>query len=818
MKHPDLEEILSEIKTELRESFLIDFYEKNFRNIDIDKEFKIPEETIKNNLVNTIKSLIINNSTITYAFNEIWNTDPSKLKKLILKMKPFEGIELYLNEVESIDDKLSLNISESLNNLFLPPNLDNAVRLYTKIISNRDSTPKLNFVISDLLKRLIPKINIEKAIELYKDGLKHRKSVVRENALNSLELLIPRINSQKAIELYLLGVNNSYLYERSNISKSLEILIQKIDSQKAIELYENGLKHRNIEVKIDFSKCLKTLIQKIDSQKAIELYETGINHENEEVIMNISSSFETLIQKIDSQKALELYTSGLNHKNEKVRKNISSSFGSLIQIIDTKKAIELYLDGINHPIDEVKNSISSSFGNLIQIIDNKKALELYISGLNHKNEKVRKNISSSFGSLIQIINSQKAIELYKNGIQNIGIKNKIGSFFNLLFEKVSQDTDNILKNHNQFIEDYMNSKYVKEGDNFKSKEQIITELMGVVQNPNRNYLNMSQIVKAGKATNLEEIIECSEFESTEGELFLSRLGDGGVAGVAYMVYSPKLKKNIAVKVLKKGKYNPKEVEVLNKLAGDEEKLENIVRFIHAPDNQISRNGENVETIFMEFIDGENLETIYNQNSKGLEESIALNYSRQLLKGILDLRRKEIFHRDIHLGNVMIDNLGKLKIVDFGIAEDNLNAEPESNLRHGGVTDLVSWAFITYELFTGEHLLYNRQTVVDNKTNIRDEIRKRRDEMLDENGGLKQEYLRKIHENIPRSLFLPVTFALSHSDMEPISNVLKDYFFGFLYKPELEKYFLSHGLNIIGLNDSFYSGLEDIITKNKKYIV
>ena len=820
-KHPDLEEILREIKTELRESFLIDFYKKNFRNFDINKiEIEPKGQIILNaavleQLISQIapeKALKIYEEGIDSENISIQIGTATTLKTLVKYITPKKALELYEIGINQNDDRIKAKVSEALENLIPLIDSKKAIELYENGINYNGDYHIINNISKSLVK-LIPLIDSKKAIELYEIGMGHSDKIVCTNISKSYETLIPLISPDKAIELYEKGINNPYNGVKYNLLESFKTLIPYISLDKAVELYLKGINNSEDKSKTIISESLETLIQHINKDKNKELYLNLIG-ENDYIVNNYN--LETGIKKtleFNSEEAIESYLQGINNKNDKIKTKTLKLLPQLIPLISPDKAIELYEIGINHRNPIVNYIVSESLKELIPRITPKKAEELYLNGINHRNPKVRANISNSFGSLLSVISSKQAIkiykmdielnpriteitkyfgdlienldikttlELYNYGVNNPLIRNRINRFSNIVFSKISQYSDTFLKDYPQFIENYLSSKYVKTEDDFRTKEQIISELKTLVQNPNRNYLNMSHIVKAGKATNLEEIIECSEFESTEGELFLSRLGDGGVAGVTYLVNSPSLGE-IAVKVLKKGKYNPKEVEVLNKLAGDEEKLENIVRFIHAPDNQISRNGENVETIFMEFIDGENLETIYNQNSKGLEESIALNYSRQLLKGILDLRRKEIFHRDIHLGNVMIDNLGKLKIVDFGIAEDNLNAEPESNLRHGGVTDLVSWAFITYELFTGEHLLYNRQTVVDNKTNIRDEIRKRRDEMLDENGGLKQEYLRKIHENIPRSLFLPVTFALSHSDMEPISNVLKDYFFGFLYK-------------------------------------
>jgi len=82
--------------------------------------------------------------------------------------------------------------------------------------------------------------------------------------------------------------------------------------------------------------------------------------------------------------------------------------------------------------------------------------------------------------------------------------------------------------------------------------------------------------------------------------------------------------------------------------------------------------ENIEAnkyhmLFMELCTGGDL-LHYVRRRRGIEEDLAKHLFRQLILGIGYLHSRSIIHRDIKLENILLDNLGTLKICDLGVSK------------------------------------------------------------------------------------------------------------------------------------------------------
>jgi tRNA A-37 threonylcarbamoyl transferase component Bud32 len=206
-------------------------------------------------------------------------------------------------------------------------------------------------------------------------------------------------------------------------------------------------------------------------------------------------------------------------------------------------------------------------------------------------------------------------------------------------------------------------------------------------------------------------------ENRAGTLFDSRyriirlIGAGGTAHV-YLAEDEELSRRVALKIL------------YHRYASDEEFVERFRREAQAAAGLAHPNivsvfdrGEADDTyyIVMEFVEGRSLkELILNRGPAPFP--VVVDYARQILAALRVAHRQGLVHRDIKPHNVLIDDEGRAKVTDFGIArgaESQLTLEnaiigsvhylsPEQG-RGASVdtrSDIYSLGIVLYELITG----------------------------------------------------------------------------------------------------------------------
>jgi beta-lactam-binding protein with PASTA domain/predicted Ser/Thr protein kinase len=193
---------------------------------------------------------------------------------------------------------------------------------------------------------------------------------------------------------------------------------------------------------------------------------------------------------------------------------------------------------------------------------------------------------------------------------------------------------------------------------------------------------------------------------------LRKLGSGGMANV-YLAEDGELGRQVAIKILN------------DRHAADDQFVErfrreakNAAGLSHPNIVQIYDRGEAEGTYYiaMEYLEGQTLKELAAvRGPVAVRDAIA--YARQILAALRFAHRKGIVHRDIKPHNALIDDDGRLKVTDFGIAR----AGPASQMTEAGSiigtaqylspeqarggaidqrSDLYSVGVVLYELLTG----------------------------------------------------------------------------------------------------------------------
>jgi len=213
-------------------------------------------------------------------------------------------------------------------------------------------------------------------------------------------------------------------------------------------------------------------------------------------------------------------------------------------------------------------------------------------------------------------------------------------------------------------------------------------------------------------------LERPKEELTTGSLFAGRyqiieeLGKGGM-GKVYRVLDIKLNEEVALKLIKPEMALDKKIVERFK---NELKLarkivhKNVARMFDLNEEKA------IHFLTMEYVRGEDLKKLIRKIGS-LSAGQAISIAKQVCEGLAEAHRLGVIHRDLKAQNIMMDEEGKARIMDFGIARSSkgegltdegvMIGTPEylspEQVEGKGVdqrADIYSLGVILYEMVTG----------------------------------------------------------------------------------------------------------------------
>lgn len=192
-----------------------------------------------------------------------------------------------------------------------------------------------------------------------------------------------------------------------------------------------------------------------------------------------------------------------------------------------------------------------------------------------------------------------------------------------------------------------------------------------------------------------------------------KLGSGGMADV-FLANDRLLGRQVALKVL------------FDRYANDEQFVE---RFRREASSAASLNHPNIVQIYdrgeaegtyyiaMEYLEGRSLKEIIRKYAP-LSPDLVVSISVQIVEALRFAHRRDIIHRDIKPQNIIVDNDGRVKVTDFGIARAGnastmteagsilgtahyLSPEQAKGQPVEAASDLYSLGVVMYEMVTGK---------------------------------------------------------------------------------------------------------------------
>lgn len=240
---------------------------------------------------------------------------------------------------------------------------------------------------------------------------------------------------------------------------------------------------------------------------------------------------------------------------------------------------------------------------------------------------------------------------------------------------------------------------------------------------------------------VSKYIEKKESNYISHYKILELIGAGGM-GKVYKAIDTQSSKIVAIKILNSELL--KEQENKRRLAEEGRMLTSIN---HKNIVKVLEYGETEKHSFiaMEYLSGGTLQSYIERNYPLSNEKI-YDFSLQICDGLIEIHKQNIIHRDLKTANIMFDDIGIIRIMDFGLSKSPLVTtmttlgtvigtlgfvapEQVTNIQVDNRVDIFSFGVILYQMTTGKlpfngeneialiHAIFNYEPIKPREINL-----------------------------------------------------------------------------------------------------